>query len=414
MEKIRLGQVGCGGMGTRRIYGLEILSRTPFDNVELAALCDINRENAELAADEAEKLLGARPPVFTDVETMVREVSDLAAVDVVTDPSTHHDVVCQALDLGLHVMVEKPMAITVRACLKMIEAAKRNNRKLSVAENFRRDPSARLVNYLLRKGAIGEPYMATYNYLATGREIFITPWRHLKERGGVVLEMGVHFTDLIRYQLGDVAQVYGDVRLLEPVRTKRDSIGNPYEFYQQRFKEMPDEVPATADDLSVGMLKMESGVILTWVLGMGGHGGIGGQQIFGDRGVMNGFGIRGGTARMRPAGEDEMEQKQLLEKYDDFELEPLAAHLYPTGLSSEEQGQDSDLKLLALEQYELAKVILEDGAPEVDGVEGMKDVAAIYALFESSAAGRAVEMSEIESGRLYAYQEEIDAALGIE
>ena len=133
MDKIRIGLVGCGGMGTRHLYGLQELAQTPFNNVELCAVCDIRRENAELAATEAERLLGTYPEVFTDLEEMVQRVPDLTAVDVVTDPSVHHQVVCQALDLGLHVMVEKPMAITVRACHKMIEAAERNNRKLSVA-----------------------------------------------------------------------------------------------------------------------------------------------------------------------------------------------------------------------------------------------------------------------------------------
>ena len=155
MDKIRLALVGCGGMGTRHLYGLGELAKTPFDNVDLVAVCDIRRDNAELAATEAEKLVGQRPAVFTDLETMHREVADLMAVDVVVDPSVHHAVVCQALDLGLHVMVEKPMAITVKGCQQMIEAAKRNKRILSVAENYRRDPSARLVHHLLEQGAIG-------------------------------------------------------------------------------------------------------------------------------------------------------------------------------------------------------------------------------------------------------------------
>ena len=97
-------------MGTRHLYGLRKLSQTPFCNVELAALCDIQRENAELAASEAETLLGVRPLIFTDLEEMVCGVPDLAAVDIVTDPSVHHSVACKAMDLGLHVMVEKPMA----------------------------------------------------------------------------------------------------------------------------------------------------------------------------------------------------------------------------------------------------------------------------------------------------------------
>ena len=184
MEKIRLGLVGCGGMGTRHLYGLRELAETPFNNIELCALCDIRRENVELAATEAEKLLGVRPAIFTDLEEMARQMPDLTAVDVVTDPSVHHTVVCQALDLGLHVMVEKPMAITVGACQQMIDAATRNNRKLSVAENYRRDPSARLVNHLLKTGAIGTPYMGLFHSLSAGNSIFITPWRHLKDKGG--------------------------------------------------------------------------------------------------------------------------------------------------------------------------------------------------------------------------------------
>jgi hypothetical protein len=68
-------------MGTRHLYGLGELTRTPFANVELVAVCDIRRDNAELAADEAQKLLGSRPKVFTDLEQMSRTVADLQAVE---------------------------------------------------------------------------------------------------------------------------------------------------------------------------------------------------------------------------------------------------------------------------------------------------------------------------------------------
>ena len=145
MEKVRFGLVGCGGMGTRHLYGLRELAQTPFGNIELAAVCDLRPQHAEMAAAEAEKLLGHRPAVYTDLEAMRRGEPALAAVDVVTDPSTHHTVVCQALELGLHVIVEKPMAVTVRACQRITDAARRNQRLLSVAENFRRDPSAETI-----------------------------------------------------------------------------------------------------------------------------------------------------------------------------------------------------------------------------------------------------------------------------
>ena len=412
MDKIRLGLVGCGGMGTRHLYGLRELVQSPFSNVELCAVCDIRRENAELAAQEAEKLIGSRPEIFTNLDEMARAVPDLTAVDVVTDPSVHHDVVCQALDLGLHVMVEKPMAITVKACRGMIEAAERNNRHLSVAENFRRDPSARLVHYLLQTGAIGLPYMALFHSLGPGNGIFITPWRHLKERGGALLDKAVHFTHMIRYQLGDIAEVYGDVRLVEPVRKKPDSIGDTYTFYQNRFQAMESEVPATAEDTSLAMFRMENGATVNWLVGLSGHGGCGGEMIFGNEGSINGFGTRGGSISMQRRGQEARNQEEILASIDGFSLEPLAEYLFPTGISAGDSAVD--WKLIALEYYELAEAILSGRKIEVDGGCGLKDVAALYAIFESARAGRALRMSEVENCEVYEYQAEIDGALSLQ
>lgn len=409
MDRIRLGLVGCGGMGTRHLYGLRELAHTPFCNVELCALCDIRRENAELAAVEAEKLLGIRPAIFTDLEEMTRKVPELTAISVVTDPSIHHEVACQALHLGLHVMVEKPMAITVRACQQILEAAEQNGRKLSVAENYRRDASARLVHHLLEIDTIGKPYMALLHSLSGGNSIFITPWRHLKERGGPIFDMGVHFTDMIRYQLGDIEEVYGDVWLVEPVRKKQESIGDNYTFYQKRFKTMEPTVPATAEDTSLAMFKMKSGVTVNWVVGMGGHGSCGGQLILGTQGVIKGFGSRGGRVSMKQANQEEMNHEKILATVEEFALEPLAEHFFPDRIATD----GVDWKIIALEYYELAESILNGREIEVDGIEGLKDVAAIYAIFESSRAGRAVNMSEVESCQVYEYQAGIDETLGI-
>ena len=411
MEKVKMALVGCGGMGTRHLYGLHELVQSPFNNIELAGLCDIREENLELAAIEAEKLFGFRPGTFTDLEEMVREVPDLAMVDVVTDPSVHHTVACQALDLGLHVLVEKPMAITVGACRLMMEAAERNERLLSTAENYRRDPSARLVRRLIDEGAIGTPYMGIYHQLGGGNGIFITPWRHLKDKGGAILDLGVHFTDLIRYQLGDVAEVDADARLVEKVRKKGGSAGLGYAFYQRRHQAMDDEVPATSEDTSLAMMRMEGGATVSWLVGLGGHGSCGANMILGDKGCIEGFGNRGGSTRLLRSGEEPVEYDALLEANKEMPLEPLAEHFFPGRNTTGDEAVD--WKLIAMEQFELAEGILNGRPIEVNGEEGMKDVAALYAILESARAGRSVKMSEIESCQVYAYQAEIDEALGI-
>ena len=293
-NKVRLALVGCGGMGTRHLHGLKQLADSPFDAVELSAVCDISAENAAMAAAEAEKLLGTRPKVCTNMEAMVQQVPDLEAVDVVTDPSVHHTVVCEALDLGLHVLVEKPLAITVRACQRILDAAARNERIVSVAENFRRDPSARIVRHLIDTGAIGTPYMGMYHSLGAGNSIFITPWRHRRELGGFILDMAVHFTHMIRYQLGDFAEVYADARMIEPERQKAAAMSMEYEFYKKRFAAMPERIPAAAEDTTQAIFKMESGATLNWIVGIAGHAGAHRELIMGTNGSIDGFGVRGG------------------------------------------------------------------------------------------------------------------------
>src|SRR5437763_715863 len=78
------------------------------------AVCDLNDENAQYLADEAQELLGTRPRVFNEMERMVREVGDLGAASVTTDAQSHHKVATAALELGLNVQCEKPIAVTMR------------------------------------------------------------------------------------------------------------------------------------------------------------------------------------------------------------------------------------------------------------------------------------------------------------
>ena len=414
MDKVRLALVGCGGMGTRHLHGLKQLADSPFDAVELSAVCDISAENAAMAAAEAEKLLGVRPKVCTNMEAMVQQVPDLEAVDVVTDPSVHHTVVCEALDLGLHVLVEKPLAITVRACQQILDAAARNERIVSVAENFRRDPSARIVRHLLDTGAIGTPYMGMYHSLGAGNSIFITPWRHRRELGGFILDMAVHFTHMIRYQLGDFAEVYADARMIEPERQKAAAMSMDYEFYQKRFAAMPERIPAAAEDTTQAIFKMESGATLNWIVGIAGHAGAHRELIMGTEGSIDGFGVRGGRITLARRDAETLSQEQILASTEGAGLtfDPLTRYLFPSGVSAGDPLVD--LKLIAYELHEMAEAVRGQRTVEVDGRCGLKDVAALYAVFESWRTGGPVALSAVESCQSYAYQAEIDAALGID
>ena len=96
MDKVPVCIVGCGGMGHRHILGYKALADTGISNVEIVAVCDVQPENAALAAREVERLFGKTPMVFSDQQQAV-EHAEIAAFDVVTDPSVHHQVAVPAL-----------------------------------------------------------------------------------------------------------------------------------------------------------------------------------------------------------------------------------------------------------------------------------------------------------------------------
>ena len=108
--------VGCGGMGHRHMLGYNELKKSGIGNVEVVAVCDINRDMAELVANEAEGLLGKKPMVFEDLDKALAH-PEVAAVDVVTDGSSHHKVAITAFQAGKHALVEKPLGVSVRACI---------------------------------------------------------------------------------------------------------------------------------------------------------------------------------------------------------------------------------------------------------------------------------------------------------
>ena len=115
---------------------------------------------------------------------------------------------------------------------------------------------------------------------------------------------------------------------------------------------------------------------------------------------------------MQQRGQEAMNQEEILASMDGFSLEPLAEYLFPSGVSPGDPVVD--WQLIALEYYELAESILSGRKIEVDGICGLKDVAALYAIFESSRVGRALRMSEVENCEVYEYQAEIDEALSLQ
>jgi predicted dehydrogenase len=415
-DRVQLAIVGCGGMGRRHLAGLAELARSQHNNIDLAAVCDLNEQNANDLADEAKQLLGHRPAVFTDAARMVQETDGLQAADCTTDTGSHHKVAAALLDLGLHTLCEKPLALTIRGCNQVIEAAERSGKILSVAENYRRDPINRLIRALLDDGAIGERQFIMETGVRGRDTLFITPWRHQKLSGALTLDAGVHNADILQYYFGDAASVFGQTRLYEPIRIRRETAG-PGGFYEKWAANMPPTIEATGEDAMFGLITFTNGALGQWVDHYAGHGeSFGHRMIFGTRGSIAAPGDRNGRpVRLVPDDGPPVTDEHILDYAPSYCLDPIAAELFgsdrPWTYSFD--FPTTDRKLLALEQHELANCIRTGTKPEVDGAVARRAVALVYALFESQLANRPVTIDEVESGAVDAYQREIDEHLGL-
>jgi len=416
-ERVSVGLIGCGGMGRRHLRGLQRLAESSLSNIDLVAVCDLNQDNATLVADEAADLLGRRPRVYAAVQAMAQDLgSDLRAASITTDAGSHHTVAVACLDLGLHVLCEKPLALTVRGCQLIIDAAKRAGKIVSVGENYRRDPINRLARALIDEGAIGSPRLMIETNIGGKNAIAITPWRHMKHAGTIVVDAGIHYADILRYYLGEVGAIYGEVRLHEKVRYNTGSAG-PGGFYARWSAQFPDQIEATGEDALYAHLSFVNGAVGHWVDDHAGHGQPArARQVFGSQASLECPGDRNGRPLALHLDDGKViTDESILDYAPRYRLDALAAELFGSerAWSYQLEFNDTDGRLLALEYYELGACVASGAQPEVTADEGLADLALTYAPFESNRLGRPVRLAEVASGQADSYQREIDMLLGL-
>ena len=411
MTSIRICLAGCGGMGSRHINGYAALERTGLSNVVLTAVCDVRRDNAERVAGEAERALGRRPEVYLSVEDALADnVAD--AYDVVTDASTHLQVVLPLLEAGRHVLCEKPLALTVRSCRRLIDTAEASGATLAAAENYRRDPCNRLAKAVIDSGLLGQIFLLRQVMVGGSNRILITPWRHRKEKGAIGLDMGVHFTDLFQYYFGPFDRVFGRGFIAEPVRYRQDELEFDSAAYAKRHAEIPEKIIATGEDSVVATYVMQSGVTVQLAYIPSGPGHVYEQRIVhGQAGSLEIFKDRTGKAPVLHRADGAITGRDLADAIGGLQLDAVTERLFGSDIGYNLPFAEIDAGLLAIEIHDFAAAILDKRDPEVDGQLGLNAVAALLAAYESGLTGGAVPISAVLEGTISQYQADLDAGL---
>jgi predicted dehydrogenase len=421
MERIPLAIVGCGGMGHRHLFGLAELHDNGLSRFDLVAACDPVTANAESLADEAEKRLGKRPVVVKSMDEL--DALGVAAVDITTTPRYHHTLGVEAIQHNWHAMIEKPVGLTVRACNHIQRAANASNRVISVAENYRRDPINRLAKALIDNGNIGDPRYMIHNTSGGGNLMTISVWRHQKDQSGVLLDVGVHFADIMEYFLGPIESVYAQMRLYEPIRHNPAAGGgvstsNPAGVYGKWQKQMPAEFKATADDAVYATVNFKSGAVGQYLENHAEHGqGLWIRQIHGSKGSMDMPNDRSGKILKLTLDRNKViDNDAILDLVPDFQLDEATATLFDGDRlwHYEFPFELTDRKLIAVEYADFAAGILGEKPVEVDLVQGSRSVAVSYAMMESGyAGGKLLSIDDVLAEKVTAYQQDIDEGMGL-
>ena len=399
-------------MGRRHLHGLAQLDRAGINPFSLVAVCDPFAEAGDAAAELALDLLGVRPTVYTELDSMVaRERPD--AADIVTTPATHHLVGAAALGLGLNVQIEKPVAITIAASKSLEQAGRDSGRVLSVAENFRRDPINRLLRAVIESGVLGSPAMMIDTTLSGGGAVVITPWRSTSAQGGLLMDVGVHNADMFQYLMGPVEEISAWAGVLEPQRRFQGLNSNLASFYELSNRRVGGQYRADGIDSGFALLRFASGAAGQWsmALGVGGGDPVRMRRIYLENGMIECPDDRSGhppRVFVRD-GRSEHVGAEVLDLVPEFELPDATAHLFEGRRIGriDMEFNEIDARITASEYWELGDCILNGNRPEVGIAEGRTALAVVLGAIESGLAGQTVKIAELLEGRFTTYQDRL-------
>ena len=189
--KVKIGIIGCGHMG--RTHGL-ILRQD--GRVELVGVMDIDRARAERLAEELETR------AFEKLDDLLHE--GLTALYVTTPNARHVEPVLAALQAGVHVFSEKPMATSLKEARRILETVQSSSLIYQIGFNRRFAPAYRFAREQIEKGF--RPLSA--NVKMNRGELLNPPWvGDTSLTGGFLYESTIHLLDMIRWLMGEVSEI---------------------------------------------------------------------------------------------------------------------------------------------------------------------------------------------------------------
>jgi len=342
MAKLRMGVVGMG-MGKGHAQGFHT-----HPGAELVALCDVDERRLQAVADA----IGVTE-LYTDAETMFRKAG-LDAVGIAVPNNLHAALTISALRQGLHVLCEKPMAMTVAEARRMNDVAAKTGLNLMIDFSHRFTDAAAALKQQVDAGVVGDIYFGRTAWHRNRGIPGFGGWFGIQEMsgGGPLVDIGVHMIDLAMWFMGypDPVSVTGSTY---------DKIAAPLARRARK--------KYSVEDLACGMVKFSTGATLivesSWAVNQPGQ----------DRIVTTLCGDKGGLSYKHRSGGGWDAELYTDERGD----------LYTKRLDTRTVSTPSPF-------HDFVDSIIEGRPPLATGDHGLKVMKVIEGIYRSAKSGKEV------------------------
>jgi UDP-N-acetyl-2-amino-2-deoxyglucuronate dehydrogenase len=351
-EKLRFGIVGYGVIGELHARVIKSLP-----DAQLVAVADIVPEKIQKLAQEYPVTL------YSDTREMYAK-EQLDIVNICTPSGMHGEHAIEAMRAGCHVIVEKPMEITLAAIKKMLEVQQETGRKLAVISQHRFDSATQQVRKLVDEQAFGRlvlgnaiiPWWRSQKYYDSGA------WRGTWELdgGGVLMNQSIHSIDLLQWLMGRVKRIYAYT----------DTLVHRME----------------TEDVAVAVLRFANGAIGTIAATTGAYPGVGTRiEIYGDKGSAV---IDSDKLGYLHLARDDSEE---VGPYGGGKPQSQASGNPGTTGAADPAAIATDTH--ALQIADMIRAVRENGTPLLDGNGARHPVEIILGIYESARTGKEVTLS---------------------
>ena len=338
--------IGCGRIATNHV------TAAVNNNLEIVAVCDVVPEKMEAILEKHNLADDKSIKRYTDYKKMLEE-NDLELVSIATESGKHAAIALDAIDAGVNVIIEKPMAMNMADAEEIIKRAAEKHVKVSACHQNRFNVAIQEVRKAIEGNRFGKLSHASINVRWNRNKGYYdqAPWRGTwEEDGGCLMNQCIHGIDLLRWMMGDeVVEVYGATR--------------------QQFHDYLE-----AEDVGVAVVKFKNGAIGT----IEGTTNVYPQNLeetlylFGENGTVKIGGKSTNTIDVWDFKDETAEDQK------NKGLEEETSNVYGNGHTS----------LFA----DVIEAIKEDRAPYVDGVAGRNAREMVLAIYKSQKEGAPVRL----------------------